>query len=356
MPVSLRVVLDQVVDPTSDDLHAAARDLTRALIGAAPVGCRVEGIAPVADDPDIDGLFTVRAAKQMRRDWPFGFVRGAGRGIVHSPTLLAPLTAHDRVNDGDQTVATVWDLSPWGSVAERHGADASRQRRLLRRAAKYADAIVVPTHVMADALGEYARVADRVRVIPGAVELDFAIPDDAVARRAQLGLPRDYVATSGGTAELDGLAAALRAVSATDLDVVVIDVPEGQEPGLADLAQAGGLPERRVHARGSLGREDRAAVIGGATSFVAAATRNAWPWRAVEAMALGIPLVAVDSPVHREVIYDGGLFVPEGDLGDALRTTLGAGRERLRVLGQDRSRAFTWTGAAEKVWQLHADL
>ena len=72
-------------------------------------------------------------------------------------------------------------------------------------------------------------------------------------------------------------------------------------------------------------------------------TRNAWPWRAVEAMALGIPLVAVDSPVHREVIYDGGLFVPEGDLGDALRTTLGAGRERLRVLGQDRSRAFTWT-------------
>lgn len=97
-------------------------------------------------------------------------------------------------------------------------------------------------------------------------------------------------------------------------------------------------------------------MIGGATSFVAAATRNAWPWRAVEAMALGIPLVAVDSPVHREVIYDGGLFVPEGDLGDALRTTLGAGRERLRVLGQDRSRAFTWTGAAEKVWQLHADL
>ena len=318
------------------------------------LGCRIECIYFIADDPDIDGLFTVRAAKQMRRDWPFGFVRGAGRGIVYSPTLLAPLTAHDRVNDGDQTVATVWDLSPWGSVAERHGADASRQRRLLRRAAKYADAIVVPTHVMADALGEYARVADRVRVIPGAVELDFAIPDDA-----------DHAAHSSACRGTTSPRAAARRSSTGSPPLCG---GFGHRPRRRGHRRAGGAgagsrrprPGRRppgaTGACAGLARTRRAAVIGGATSFVAAATRNAWPWRAVEAMALGIPLVAVDSPVHREVIYDGGLFVPEGDLGDALRTTLGAGRERLRVLGQDRSRAFTWTGAAEKVWQLHADL
>ncbi len=30
--------------------------------------------------------------------------------------------------------------------------------------------------------------------------------------------------------------------------------------------------------------------------------------------------------------------------------------ERLRIAGRDRARAFSWRDAAEKVWQLHADL
>jgi hypothetical protein len=29
---------------------------------------------------------------------------------------------------------------------------------------------------------------------------------------------------------------------------------------------------------------------------------------------------------------------------------------RLRYSGMDRARMFSWRGAAEKVWQLHADL
>ncbi|WP_105567571.1 glycosyltransferase [Microbacterium halophytorum] len=356
MPVSLRVVLDQVVHPTNDDLRGVARDLTRALIATAPVGCRVEGIAPVEDGIDVDGLFNVTAAKHMRRDWPLGFVRGSARGIVHSPTLLAPLMAHDRVNDGDQTVVSVWDLSPWVSVAERNAQGASRQRGLLRRAARYADAIVVPTHAMADELSSYANVDDRLRVIPGAVELDFAAPIDSGARRIGAGLPERFAATSGGTADADGLLAALSAIAATDLAAAVLDVPTGQEDGVAELAQAAGLSPDRVVTLGPLARADRAAVISEAAAFVAGGTRTAWPWRAVEAMSLAVPLVAVDSPVHREVIYDGGLFVAAEDLGEALRTALGSGRERLSVLGHDRSRAFTWAGAAEKVWHLHADL
>ena len=30
--------------------------------------------------------------------------------------------------------------------------------------------------------------------------------------------------------------------------------------------------------------------------------------------------------------------------------------ERLAYSGSDRAKAFSWRGAAEKVWQLHADL
>lgn len=356
MPVSLRVVLDQLVEPTDDNLRAATRDLSRALIGTAPLGCRVEGIAQHESELDLNGLVGVTEIKRLRREWPLGLSFGVGGGMIHSPTLMAPLVAHDRINDGDQTVVTVWDLSPWDSAAERHAGDAARQRGLLRRAVRHADAVVVPAHCMAERLGEIARLDDRIRVIPGAVGLDFALPDDAASRRTGLEMPEEYAVTSGGPAELDGVAAAIRAIVATELDAVVLDVPEGAEPAIADIAQAEGLPERRLHARGRLDEADRAAIIGGASVFVAGSTRSTWPWRAVEAMSLGIPLVAVDSPVHREVIYDGGLFVPVGNLGEALRTTIGSGSDRLSLLGRDRSRAFTWAGAAEKVWQLHADL
>ena len=49
---------------------------------------------------------------------------------------------------------------------------------------------------------------------------------------------------------------------------------------------------------------------------------------------------------------------PGEDLGDALAQILGsaAAVERYAVLAGDRGRAFSWLGAAERVWQLHADL
>ena len=47
-----------------------------------------------------------------------------------------------------------------------------------------------------------------------------------------------------------------------------------------------------------------------------------------------------------------------GSLGDELAATLASTSavERLAVLSADRGRAFSWAGAAERVWQLHAEL
>lgn len=360
MSVSLRVVLDQLVSPTSGDLESASRELALALIDTAPLGCRVEAIAPVGEALAVPGLAGEKRMRFARRElaasWQLGVTPGVGGGMIHSPTLMAPLVRHDRVNDGDQTVVTIWDLAAWEHAAELPKPEVAWHRAMLRRAAKHADAIVVPTHAIAERLAGHIDLDERVRVIAGGVSTGFAVPSDADARRRDLGLPDEYVATSGGVAPSDGLETAMRAAAATTLDVVVLGVPEGSEPAIADIAAAAGLPERRVHARGALDAADRAAVIGGAQAFIAPSARSAWPWRATEAMALGTPLVAVDSPVHREVVYDGGLFVSEGDLGEALRSAIGPSRDRLSVLGRDRAKAFTWQGAAEKVWQLHADL
>jgi glycosyltransferase involved in cell wall biosynthesis len=369
MTATLRVMLDQLVAPTEPDLEAATRELTRGLIARAPAGCEVEGVAPAGptDRPvEIAGLTGVRRTALARRELAaalqLGVSTGLGAGMIHSPTLLAPLVRHDRVHDHDQTVVTIWDLGPWESPGEWPKSVVAWNRAMLRRAVKHADALVVPTHAMARHVAGIAAFGERVRVIAGAAPDGFAVPIDEVGRRRALDLPEGFVLLSGRAAAMDALAVGFAAVAraGVDVPVVVIGAREGEEPAIADLAAAAGIPERSLHVRTWLDNEDRAAVFGGTLAFLAPAQNAAVPWRVLEALALGVPVIAASSPVHDEVIVDGGILAdasPEA-LADALVRALAstASIDRLGVLAADRGRAFSWRESADRVWQLHADL
>jgi glycosyltransferase involved in cell wall biosynthesis len=286
--------------------------------------------------------------------------------MIHSPTLLAPLAKHDRLHDHDQTVVTIWDLAPWETPSELPRSVVAWHRAMLKRAVKHADAVVVPTHAMAQRLTEHARIGDRLRVIAGAAPVGFARPPDSVGRLRDLALPTDYIVVPGSLSPSAGLAEGLHAAAvalAADaaLHVVVIGADEGAEPALVDLAAAAGVPEHRVHVRGGRDRRDRAAVLAEARAFLAPARQQAFPWRVLEALDVGVPVVVAGSPVHAEIVVDGGIVVAEADadaLGAALvrAATDTEAATRLRVLATDRARSFSWREAAERVWQLHADL
>jgi hypothetical protein len=357
MGARLRVVLDQVAQIVDADQAGAALDLTAGLIATAPDGCDVEAIVPAGAAPAIEGLAEVRTLPLARRElaasWQLGMAPGVGGGLIHSASLMAPLVRHDRIHDNDQTTVTLWDLRAWEAPDTMPKTAVAWQRGMLRRATKHADAVVVPSHSFAARLGEIAKLGERIRVIPGAAPRGFAVPLDAQPRRAALSLPARYVVLTGTAATLQP---GFRAAVAADADAVVLDAPEGAEPRLAELASACGLPESRAHIRGSLGPEDRAAVFAAASALVATDEGTAWPWRAVEAMSLGVPVVAVASGSHRDIIADGGALVPAEEIPDAVVDAVGAGARRLSVLGNDRSRAFSWLSSAERLWALHADL
>lgn len=374
MVATLRVVLDQLVTPTDPDLAVASRELATALVSGAPSGCDVEAVLPAGGDaaaPAVAGVSGVRRLALPRRELStalqLGLGTGIGGGMIHSPTLFAPLVRHDRVHDNDQTVVTVWDLRAWEAPSELPRTVVAWQRGMLKRAVRFADAVVVPTHAHAERLGEIAKLGDRVRVIAGAAPAGFRVPTDEIARRRDLGLPEGFVLLAGGPMPSDALEAGLAAVGRTvrDLPVVVIDVEDGHEPVVADIAEACGIPEHRLHVRGALDPHDRGAVFGAAVAFVAPSVRTAFPWRVVEALRLGVPVVAADSAVHRDVVLDGGALVSARDgaergeaLGEALAHVLSstAAAERMGVLAADRGRAFSWSEAADKVWHLHAEL
>lgn len=357
MSVQLRIVLDQLVQVADPDQAEAALALAAGLIDTAPRGCVVSAIVSAGSELDLPGVSDVRPMPLPRREllasWQLGIAPGVGGGLIHAPSLAAPLVRHDRMNDHDQTTVTLWDLRAWEAPETLSRAAAVWHKGMLRRAAKYADAVVVPSHTMAARLADIAALGDRVRVIAGAAPLGFAVPEDAAERREALTLPTRYVLITG---ESDSFAEGFRAAAQADVDAVVIDAAEGAEPALAELAAAHGLPERRAHIRGVLDAADRAAVIAGADAVVATSGSSGWPWRAVEAMTLGVPLVAVDSGVHRDVIADGGVLVRAAEFTDALQDALGDGARRQRVLAADRARAFSWQSSAERVWALHADL
>lgn len=357
MGAQLRVVLDQIAQIVDPDLAAASLDLAAGLVATAPSGCTVEAIVPAGVEPDVDGLADVRALSLARRElagsWRLGFAPGVGGGLIHAPTLMAPLVKHDRVHDDDQVAVTVWGLDAWEAPETLSRTAATWQRGMLRRAVKHADAVVVPSHEMAERIGSFAKLGDRVRVIAGAPAEGFAVPADAVQRRTDLLLPERYVVLTGAAS---GLEHGFRAAAAADVDAVVLDAADGTEPQLAEVASAAGLPERRAHIRGALSPQDRAAVLDGASAFVATSTLAAWPWRAMEAMALRVPVVAVDSGVHRDVIAEGGALVAPEELIDAVSDAVGTGAARLGVRAGDRARAFSWASSAERVWALHADL
>lgn len=357
MVVLLRVVLDQLVSPTDPDVAEASQHLADALAITAPRGCGVEAILPAGDGGAVDGAATTRRLRLGRREmlatWPAGVGLGVAGGMIHSPTLLAPLVRHDRLHDGTQAVVTLWDLDPWEHPDRLSRGSVGWRRAMLRRAVRHADAVVVPSHAIAERLGHIAPLGDRIRVVAGAAPLGFAEPEDAELRRTDLTTPDEYVVLVG---EGDALNAGFAAAAAAGLHAIVLDAAEGTEPALVEQAVAAGMPERHAHARLPLNSDDRAALLAGARALITLDPRAAWPWRAIEAMTLGTPVIAIDSDVHHDVLADGATIVTQDEVTDALTDVRGEGEQRARVLASDRSRAFSWLSSAERVWALHADL
>jgi glycosyltransferase involved in cell wall biosynthesis len=238
---------------------------------------------------------------------------------------------------------------------------------MANRAVKYADAVVVPTHAVADELDALLGFGDRLRVLNGAVSSRIARPDDAAARVTHLELPDRYLATVGNSGAQHGigfLLAALAAENATTLPLVVVGTE--REPGaLAAAIAESGLDPRRVVGVGPLDDEDYSSVLAGAVAMIYPGIGNGFGTPMLEAMALGTPVVHAATPSLIEVAGESGVSVPFSDPGaypgllaeaidrvaedQELRTTLS-------ILGLDRARLFTWRAAAEGVWQLHADL
>lgn len=362
---TLRVIIDEMLATTAGGIGRYTEELTRELIATAPRGVFVEGFVSASPETEyadiadrLPGLAFLHKSTLARRElkaaWQHGVTRLPGSGMLHAPSLLAPLGRHDRLNDGDQIVVTFHDTLAWSHPESLSPRTVAWHKAMAKRAQKHADAVVAPSHAVAEHLSELFDFGDRVRVISGAANPAIALPVDASERAEALRLPERYVLAIGIS---ETLVQAMTRVDPTVSLALVGPASDDQHLG-ATIARAH-LPASRVKALGPISDPDLAVALGRAALFVHSGIDEGFGMPVLDAFSLGTPVIHSDDPALLELSADAGIAVnSEEQLVEAITAVLNDARlaERLHYSGLDRSRAYTWRSTAEKVWQLHADL
>jgi glycosyltransferase involved in cell wall biosynthesis len=205
-------------------------------------------------------------------------------------------------------------------------APAVRALKALRTASlRRARRIVVPSRYLADIAVSWGLDARRVEVVVNPAPAPRDVEPEP--------LPREAFVFVGRLTEQKALPVALDALARVPEARLVLVGDGPERPALErQAARLGG----RVEFRGALPREEALRHLAGARALLLASAWENLPHAAVEALAVGTPVVATAVGGVPEVVRDGenGLLVPPNDpeaLAAAMRALLGDDALRARL-------------------------
>jgi glycosyltransferase involved in cell wall biosynthesis len=364
----LVVLLEQLLAPVPGGTGRYSRELTTALAATAPAGWTVGSALARHTDPTpaiIPGVEGPQMLPLPRRAlvaaWECGIPLWPGGDAVHAPTPLAPPAPAP----GRELVVTVHDTVPWTHPGTLTRRGLSWHRRMIRRAARRADALVIPTTAVRDDLPRHVSCQAQLHVVGEGVSAAVSrLPEDADGIATRLALPPRYVLAIG-TLEprkgIDTLLTALAAPDAPNVPVVLVGQQGWGLPAPAESVRRAGLDPARVCMLGRITDPELAVVLHRAAVLAAPSLAEGFGLPVLEAMAAGVPVVHSDAPALVEVAGGAGITVPRGDpaaLATALRTVLfdhGKG-QLMTAAGWRRAEQFSWERTARRVWSVHIDL
>ena len=306
-------------------------------------------------EDDADGLHFYRTPKptglltRLPGGEPFAEMRATEKRLLDLARDLQPdvIHAHSPVLNGMPAIRVgralgipvVYEIRAfWEDAAVDHGStrEGSLRYRLTRSletwAVKHADAVTVICEGLRNDLIGRGLAADKITVIPNAVDIDkFSVggaPNAALKMKLGLGTSRvlGFIGSFYAYEGLDLLIAALPAILKQAPDVKVLLVGGGpQDTALRQLVMALDLKERVVFT-GRVPHDEVNRYYDLIDVLVYARhpmrlTELVTPLKPLEAMAQGRLMVASDVGGHKELIQDGktGVLFRAGNGGDLAR-------------------------------------
>ncbi|TNC20822.1 glycosyltransferase family 4 protein [Amycolatopsis alkalitolerans] len=331
----LVVIAEQLLAPVPGGTGRYTAELLRALAATAPPGWEVTGVV-ARHDVGVEGVRMLPLSpRALVGAWQLGLRYWPGGDAVHATTPLAP--PRGRVS------VTVHDTVPWTHPETLTPRGVAWHRAMIRRAARRARGLVVPTRAVAEDLRRWVPVRVPVHVaghgVAPALATGVDVPD----------LPGRYVLAVGTLEPRKGVDVLLDAMAELDVPLVLVG-----QPGW------GGVSVRRdgvdVRVLGRLPDAELATVLRQAGVLAAPSLAEGFGLPVLEALAAGVPVVHSDAPALVEVAGGAGVCVPRGDakaLAAALREVLSSPRPELVAAGRARAAEFSWERAAEAVWAIH---
>ncbi len=218
------------------------------------------------------------------------------------------------------------------------------------RFANFADLVIAPSDALAARLRNQG-VRRLIEVVPTGVDLDRFQPGDRAGARLATGLPTSgplllYVGRLDREKNLVFLLHVFDRVAARHPTARLALVGRGTQDQVLRAAARHLAAAKRVHFVGGVPPPYVANYYRAADLFVFASTTETQGLAVVEALASGLPVVAVRAPGVEEAIIDGvaGLLVPEdvGTFGSAVLELLGdpALVEKLATGARESARRF----------------
>jgi glycosyltransferase involved in cell wall biosynthesis len=207
--------------------------------------------------------------------------------------------------------------------------------------ARRADALIAPSGYLARALEGWGVAPERIATIYNAVDCQSVAPGKIpLAVKFKIVTVGRLIAIK----QIDRIIQAIAAIEDAGL-VIVGDGPERCR--LEALARDLGLSER-IYFAGQRSREETLALMAGGDLFVLNSTHEGLPHVVLEAMSLGVPVVATAVGGTPEVIRDGenGLLIAphaNGELRQVLSRLMPSPGERTRLAREGKRTAASFS-------------
>lgn len=335
--------------------------------GLRRAGHRVLVIAPeygeaARDEPDVLRIPAIQRFKGSEFSLPIPFTRSLDDAIAafdpeivhsHHPFLLG--------GSALRTSATL-DLPivyTYHTRYELYGhyvaQDAPVFRRLLLSLAtgycNLCDAVIAPSESTARHLAEHG-VETPVTVIPTGIDLGFFAGGDGTRARAAARIPADafvvgHVGRLAAEKNLGFLADAAAFLLASHPAAHLLVAGQGEmAAAIESRLQAAGVADR-LHLLGTVEGRRLADVYAAMDVFAFSSLSETQGLVLAEAMAAGVPVVAIDAPGAREIVRDGanGRLLPAASSAmDFAQALAGLEKRKAQLGGAARASAASFSG------------